>query len=94
MALNAKMLGNALANRSRGLSSDASKQINPGNMPINNTPDMPPVEPTSTFDVPVEALQGVVEGDVLTVTAVVGDKVTLTKEPAAPVTEPTAPPIQ
>ena len=94
MAFNAKVLGNVLANRSRGLSSDASKQISPGNMPIKDpltagdTPDIAP-DANASFDVPVEALQGVVEGDVLTVTAVLGDKVTLTKEAATP----TAPPI-
>ena len=87
MAFNAKMLGNALANRSRGLESDASKQISPKNMPINDAPDIP-VDVPATFDVPADALQGVVEGDVLTVTAI-GDTVTLTKEP----TTPTAPPI-
>jgi len=87
MPFNAKMLGNALANRSRGLESDASKQINPGNMPINDNLDTPPIEPTGTFEVPVASLPDVVEGDVLTVTAV-GDTVTLTKEAATPIAPP------
>lgn len=92
MAFSAKVLGNALANRSRGMESDLSKKINPGNMPINDTPDIP-VETPDTFDVPVDALQGVVEGDVLTVTAV-GDTVTLTKQAGTePIAEPIAPPI-
>ena len=93
MAFNAKVLGNVLANRSRGLSSDASKQISPGNMPINDpltAGDMPDIKPdaNATFDVPVTALGGVAEGDVLTVTAIVGDTVTLTKEAAPSVTPP------
>ena len=92
MAFNAKMLGNALANRSRGLENDLSKQINPGNMPVNATPDRQPIETAGTFDVPIDTLPTVIEGDVLTVTAIVGDTVTLAKAP--PSTEPTAPPIQ
>jgi hypothetical protein len=99
MAFNAKVLGNVLANRSRGLSSDASKQISPGNMPIKDPlteGDMPDIAPdaNASFDVPAAALQGVVEGDVLTVGAIVGDTVTLTKQAGAEApTEPIAPPI-
>jgi len=87
---NAKMLGNALANRSRGLESDASKQINPGNMPLNATPERQPIETAGTFDVPIDTLPTVIEGDVLTVTAIVGNTVSLTKAP--PSTEPTVTP--
>lgn len=93
MAFSAKSLGNVLANRSRGLSSNASKQINPGNMPLNDVPtpvDTHDVAPdaNASFDVPADALQGVVEGDVLTVTAV-GPTITLTKQ--AGIVPPTAP---
>jgi hypothetical protein len=86
MALNVKSLGNALAMKSRGLENHANQQISPGNVPIapQGTPD--------TFEVPADALQGVVEGDILTVTAI-GDTVTLTKQAAPPAPEPTAPPI-
>jgi len=90
MAFNAKMLGNALANRSRGLENDLSKQINPGNMPLNATPDRQPIETAGTFDVPIDTLPTVIEGDVLTVTAIVGNTVTLAKAPSS--TEPTVTP--
>jgi len=87
MAINVKSLGNVLANKSRGLESHANQQMSPGNMPTDNT--LPPETP-DTFEVPVDALQGVVEGDILTVTAV-GDVVTLTKQAAEPLAPPELP---
>jgi hypothetical protein len=56
-------------------------------MPIEDTP-LP--ETPDTFEVPVDALQGVVEGDILTVAAV-GDTVTLTKQAAEPLAPPELP---
>lgn len=89
MGINVKSLGNVLANKSRGLESHENQQISPGNLPIETTP---PQETPDTFEVPADALQGVVEGDILTVITV-GDTVTLTKQVTPPAIEPTAPPI-
>jgi len=71
MAFNAKMFGNALANRMRGMSENTMNQTeNP-----ENTPEQ------KTFDVPIASIGGSQEGDTFTVRVVSlnGETATLEK---------------
>jgi hypothetical protein len=87
--VNAKMLGNALANKMRGFEDTSNQTQNPENTPAPNT-----------FDVPVAAIGAAQEGDELAVrvVAVSGDMATLEKvegagEEPPPIPEEVGPPL-
>lgn len=80
MAFNAKMMGNALANKMRGITENTQNQIqNPANTPA-----------PATFDVPIATIGDAKEGDELAVrvVSIAGDMATLEKvEPGTSDTE-------
>jgi len=89
MPVNAKMLGNALANKMRGFEDKSNQTENPENAPATNT-----------FDVPIAAIGSAQEGDELAVrvVSISGDMATLEKvegagEEPPPVPEEAGPPL-